>query len=142
MTLSGAMRRVKYFEKMAAESLDSSYWEKQGAPWVALVARELANRPGAALLPPPTSEFEDTYSPPRLTVTNSTAYTIRVYMTGARTLSKTISPGDSWRSEFPAGSYRVVAEATAGDVVPLRTTWRLQQGYRHTITLYIKTTIR
>lgn len=141
LTLAGAISRVEYFEKQAGtDPVNSEYWEKLGAPWVALVARVLASKPGAARLPAPTSLYQDSDSPPALKVENNTKYVIRVYMTGSRTVSKSISAGDSWSETFPAGSYRVVAEATSGNVLPLHTTWILKTGYRHEITLYIRTT--
>lgn len=143
VTLLGAMSRVTYFEKQATkDALNSGYWEKLGAPWVALVARELASNPNAATLPPPTATDEETDTAPSLKVINNTKYSLRLYLTGNRTVSKTIAPGSSWKSEFPSGSYRVVAESTTGNVIPLKTTWKLDKGHRHEITLYIKSTSR
>lgn len=140
VTLADAMVKVRYFEKMAdEESWKAGYWEKQGSPWVALVARTLGSRPDAATLPPPVSTYEPTIAEPTLIVKNDTSYSIRIYLTGTRTVSKTIAPRGSWTSTFPAGSYRVVAEVTSGRVTPLRTTWTLQRGYRNDITLYIVT---
>jgi hypothetical protein len=139
VTLADATAKVLYFEKMAEEqATQASYWERQAAAWVALVSRTLGARSEAASLPAPVSIFEPSLTESKLVVENDTLYTIRLYLTGSRTVSKTIRPGASWEGTFPPGSYSVVAEVTSGNVRPLRTTWKLEKGFNNEIRLYIR----
>lgn len=141
VTLTKAMQKVSYFERMRNQNPEAgSYYDQQAGPWVALVARHHANRKEAAELPDVQGENVGTSSLPRLTIDNDTGYTLRVYLVGPQTVSRLVRPGQSLSEYFAAGTYRTVVEATSGRVVPLRSTWRLQRGYLHTIKLYISRT--
>lgn len=139
VTLSGALGKIEYFEKMAigTPEHEKAYFDAQSAPWVALVARYLSNQEGAGTLPPLSTESAPGRSTPQLNVVNDTKYTLRIYMAGVRTVSRRIAPGATFSDDFPAGNYKVVVESTTGSVIPLRTTWVFKSGYTHTITLTI-----
>jgi len=140
VTLAGAMSKVRFFERKSAEEpWNLPYFDTQSAPWVALVARELARSPGGKLPEPEEIEQQED-SLPQLEVKNLTQYTLRIYLAGPRTFSRLVQPGGAWKDDLPTGSYRVVAEVTSGNVTPLRTTWHLKRRYVHTVRLYIKTT--
>lgn len=142
VTLKQASSKIKYFERMKNEDpLNGDYYDQLCAPWVALVVRELAKTAKEGL-PNPDSVYTYEESPPMLKVENSTQYKLRIYMTGPKTITRLVSAHDTWSEQMPQGTYRVLAEAVTGNVNPLRTSWKLQQGYTHTIMLYIKTTLR
>ncbi|MFQ3677796.1 MAG: hypothetical protein SNJ74_07635, partial [Fimbriimonadaceae bacterium] len=141
VTLRTAIDRIRFFERMrSSDPAASAYYDEQAGPWVALVARQLAIRNDAGELPDldRTGWGGDTL--PTLELKNNTSYSLRVYLVGPRTVTRTIAPRSTLTEDFAPGTYRVVVETTSGDVTPLRTNWKLETGYVHSITLYIETT--
>lgn len=139
VTLKQAFSKIQYFERMKSEApWNAAYFDQLSAPWVALVARELAKFAKEGL-PEPEAYYTSDDTPPTIKVTNSTRYKVRVYLTGPRTLTRLIASNTTWSEQVPQGEYRVLAEAVSGNVIPLRTTWKLGQGYTHSIKLYIET---
>lgn len=139
VTLKQANAKIRYFERMKDnDPFNADYFDQLAAPWVALVVREMAKKAKEGL-PEPVSVYEYEEAPPTLKVENSTKYKLRIYLTGPKTITRVVPAHETWSEQMPAGSYRVLAEAAAGNVIPLRTTWRLKQGYTHSIMLYIRT---
>ncbi|MBL8060758.1 MAG: hypothetical protein JNK63_08605 [Chthonomonas sp.] len=140
VTLKQALEKVDYFERERQRYPDrGTYFDIQAGPWVALVARHLGSQKDAGTLPDVTGTRARDYVAPKLTVKNSTQYSLRVYLVGPTTVTRTIRAGASLGERFPAGSYRAVVQALSGSVRPLKTTWKLDTGYEHQITLVIKT---
>lgn len=140
VTLKQALEKVDYFERQRQKYPDQgAYFDLQSGPWVALVARHLGNQKDTGTLPDVSGTRARDYVAPLLTVKNSTEYSLRVYLVGPTTVTRTIRAGSSLRERFPAGRYRAVVQALSGNVRPLKTTWKLDTGYEHQITLVIRT---
>lgn len=137
ITLEGAKTRVRYFERMRSEHPESeSSYEYQAAPWVRLITIELGKQKTAEL-PEPVATYSNSSEAPSLTIINNTGRELSIYLNGPAALSFTLPPSGRTYRVMRAGTYRVFATVNDPLVIPLRSTWKLQLGYTHDITLYI-----
>ena len=136
---SGVKRRIVMFVKQLRERpYDTAYIDAQAAPWVALMARVLGNSKTAAL--PDLSTFGQTSdATASLEVANETQYTLRMVLSGPKSIVREIRPGGTWTEVVPDGSYDAFVETTSGKVTPLHSTWTAQLGYRQGVRLFIQT---